>query len=169
MFYGSAEDFVTYHEARGRTIPGTWDDSYIESALLVASEWLDNRYDDLWTGYAVDGYEQVRKWPREVATTNTFPQSIIPNTVIPERVEHATYEAAFREATTPGTLLSDFAPQKYKSVRVDGAISVDYNLSLAQAWDSQVEIPVIESLMLPLLDPEGQGTFSSLSGKSERV
>lgn len=169
MFYGNAEDFAAYHESRGRTVPGTWDTAYIDAALLVASEWLDNRYDSLWTGYAVDGYEQERKWPRTVAVSNTFPQSVIPDNVIPERVIHATYEAAFREATRQGSLTADFAPQKYKSVRVDGAIGVEYNLGVSQAGDSQLEIPIIEYLMIPLLDPQGQGTFSSLSGKGERV
>lgn len=169
MFYGNAADFITYHESRGRTVPGTWDTDKIEAALLVASEWLDDRYDLLWTGYAVDGYDQERKWPRTVAVTNTFPQVTIPDDVIPERVEHATYEAAFREATTTGALNVDFTQQKYKSVRVDGAIGVEYNLNVSQSSDAQLDIPVIERLMLPLLDPEGQGTFSPLSGKGERV
>lgn len=167
MFYGSAAGFITYHEGRGKTIPGTWDTERIEQALLVASEWLDDMYDNLWYGYATDGFEQERKWPREVAKTNTFPQYVFTNTQIPNRVVSATYEAAFKECTAFGSLNVDFTPNKYNSVSIDNALSVEYAKNQT-IQDVQVQIRIIDSLMQPLIDPSNEGSKSSLSGASNR-
>lgn len=168
-FYGNVDDFETYHESRGRVIPVDWDDDYIESALLVASEWLDGQYGNVWSGYPTGGYTQERLWPRTSAVTNTYPEYIFEDDQIPDNVIKATYEAAFREATTQGSLQKDFTPNKYTSVSVDGAISVDYNTSIIQASDTQIQIPVIERLMQPLLNNSAQGSFSFYSGGASRV
>lgn len=167
MFYGTAEDFTTYHESRGRTVSGAWDDDIIESALLVASEWLDGVYGTLWIGEPTDGFSQERQWPRTEAIVNSVPTYTFPDDATPEQVIQATYEAAFRQLTTPGSLQVDFTPGKYKSVRVEGAISVDYNMGITQSSDVQLQIGVIQTLMQRLLK-EG-GAFSSFSGRVERV
>lgn len=166
-FYGTAAGFAAYHEERGRTVPTTWDDPLIEAALLVASEWLDNAYDAIWVGYATGGYAQERRWPREVAYTTTFPSEIIADTVTPDAVLKATYEAAWREATTQGALSKDFSPAKYKSVNISGALSVDYIIP-SNPSDIQVKIPIIGSLMTPLIDP-CKGTSGDYSGPLSRV
>jgi hypothetical protein len=167
MFYGSVDGFVEYHDNRGREIPATWSEEFIESTLLVASEWLDAAYSGLWSGTPTDGFEQVRQWPREHAKTNTDPVFHFPDDAIPERVEFAAYEAAFRQGQKPGSLQKDFTPNKYRSVRIDGAISVDYNLNLSEASDAQTSYPVISSLMAPLLNSNND--FSGYSGKVSRV
>lgn len=167
-FYGTAAGFVTYNEDRGKAILPTWTYAVIEAALLLSSEWLDDQYGAVWTGYPTDGFTQTRYWPRASATTNTFPQHVFADTDIPDNVVEATYEAAFRELTTTGALRKDFTPSKYNKVAISGAMSVEYDTSTRSA-DVQLQIPVIESLMVPLLDESSQGSFSFHSGGSSRI
>lgn len=167
--YGNAADFITYHTDRGRTIPGTWDNDYIEAALLVASEWLDAKFDKLWVGYAVGGYSQTRKWPRASAVTNTFPATVLADTVIPQEILNGTYEAAWRETNNAGSLNLDYTPSKYRSVRIEGAISVEYDTTVTHGSDVQTQIGIINNLMESLIDPIKFGNYASLSGKAERV
>lgn len=167
-FYGSAVGFITYTKDRGRSISPVWTYSVIEAALLVSSEWLDNRYGEIWVGHPTDGFTQSRKWPRTSAVTNTFPQHTFSNSEIPDVVVNAIYEATYRELVTNGTLEKDYTPNKYTKVSVDGAVSVEYDNSL-RASDIQIQIPIIESLMQPLLNSSAQGSFSLFSGGLSRV
>lgn len=167
MNYGNAAEFLSYHESRGRDIPGTWEDDSITAALLVASEWLDATYRDSWIGQPTNGYTQDRLWPRTGAYTNTSPSYTFSNSEIPNAVVYATYEAAYRELTTPGSLGGDFTPGKYKSVRVEGAIQVEYR-SMFSAGEAQVQMPVLAGLMNPLLS-SSLGNASPLSGDAVRV
>lgn len=164
--YGSAAAFEAYHEARGRTIPESWHTDYIEAALLVASEWLDHKYGNMYYGFPTEGYSQTREWPRTLAYTNTFPVYVFGTDEIPDEVVNATYEAAWREANDQGSLDVDFTPTKYNSVTIDGALSVNYNTSLSSN-DVQKQIGIIEKILYPLFDP--LKNTSSLSGSVSRV
>lgn len=166
MFYGSVAKFKTYHQERGRTV--SWTDPVIEAALLVASEWLDGAYAQLWVGTPTGGFTQERLWPRTDATTNTVPPYTFTDSEIPVLVENATYEAAFRQATSPGSLLVDFTPSKYKSVRVEGAIQAEY-MNFFQSSEVQTQIAVVQTLMYPLINASAQAFFSILSGPVTRV
>lgn len=169
MIYGSAEGFADYHEARGRELPATWDDDYIAAALLSASEWIDDIYGPSFIGYKTDGFLQEREWPRTAATvTSSTPNFTFEIDDVPERVENATYEAAWRQATTPGSLLADYTPGKYKSVTIEGAISVDYR-QFDNAYEIQVQIGAVDTLLWPLLDEYSGGRNSNFSGGSNRV
>ena len=163
--YGSAADFTTYHEARGRTISEDWDIDVIEAALLVASEWVDNSFGDLFSGFPTDGYLQERQWPRTSAYTNTYPIYVFAVDEIPTDLENAVYEAAFREATSNGSLSVDFTPTKYKSVSIDSALRVEYLQNL-DVHNSQKQIQIIDMLLSPLLDEKLDN--SPLSGSSFR-
>lgn len=164
--YGSAAAFEAYHEARGRTVPVSWDTAYIEAALLVASEWIDGKYGDRFYGFPTGGYTQERQWPRTSAYTNTYPVYVFSDSEIPTEMVEATYEAAWREAETQGSLSVDFTPSKYNSVSIDGAMYVNYNNTLG-VQDVQKQIEPIERILKPLFDPN---KFSSvLSGSVMRV
>ena len=167
MFYGNVDDFKEYFTLRGKTIPDDWDNSKIESALLVSSEWLDHQFENSWIGYKVE-FDQERSWPRQSAIVQSFPYHVYSKDEIPEQVVKATYEAAYRELTKQGSLQVDFTPNKYKSVSVDGAISVEYS-SVSYASDVQTEIPIIQDLMSILIDNNKSGAFSPISGKVSRV
>lgn len=162
--YGNATDFATYHEDRGRTIPVSWDSDAINAALLLCSEWLDNVYGGQFIGYKTDGFEQAFEWPRMAATTNIHPAHAFDDDEIPTRIINATYEAAFRELTTPGQLMIDYNPNKYKRVSIDGALSVEYAQTYG-ASDLQTQITIIDALVKPLLNH----SYSSLSGSVTRT
>lgn len=158
MYYGNAEGFKEYHTQRGREISVEWTDEQIESALLVSSEWLDLRYGNAWVGYKLS-YQQEREWPREAAVVQTFPYYVFRSDEIPEPVIKATYEAALRELTEKGSLTVDYTPNKYKSVRVEGAISVEYS-NVFYASDVQKVIPVVDELMVNLLQGSANNSFT---------
>lgn len=167
--YGDAASFVTYHEARGRTVSAIWDEDSINAALLFSSQWLDGVYGASFIGWKTGGFLQVREWPRTDAIVPTsYPQYTFATDAIPDRVKQAVYEAAFRQLTTPGSLQVDYTPGKYKSVSIDGALSVEYNSTL-NASDIQVQIIAIDALLWPLLDQGSSGVLSSFSGASARV
>lgn len=168
MTYGSRAGFIEYHEARAREIPATWDNQFIDASLLVASEWIDNIYGSQFSGQKTGGFAQVREWPRLSAYATVPPSPyLFDDDAIPDRVISATYEAAWRQATTPGSLQVDYTPGKYRSVSVDGAVSVDYALFL-QASDVQTQIGIIDSLLWPLLNGPNGG-MSTLSGGTNRT
>jgi len=154
--------FTAYHEERGRTVPGTWDDAKINASLLVASEWIDDTYGSSFIGEKVGGFLQEREWPRVNAVVPD-PRYIyvIPTDEIPEKVIHAVYEATFRDATTPGSLLVDYTPGKYNSVSIDGAVSVDYR-NFTSAFETQTTYPIIDRLLKDLMDLRStSSTYSS--------
>lgn len=162
------DGFVEYHEARGREIPDTWDEQLVNSALLVASEWIDGTYEKSFVGYKTGGFDQERSWPRSSAITNTWDNHVIPSDVVPTQVINAVYEAAFRQATSPGSLLVDYTPGKYKKVAIEGALSVEY-ASFNFASDVQTTYPVIDQILADLLDANLSANFSAFSGSITRV
>ena len=159
--------FTTYHEARGRTLGATWDDDYINAALLVATEFLDVKFGDSFIGEKTDGFTQEREWPRINAVVETPKYTyVIPSTEIPNAITNSVYELAWREASSQGSLLVDYTPNKYNSVSIDGAVSVDYrNFTFSQ--DAQLQIPIVEQLLQYYL--EYGNSNSAYSGKIERV
>lgn len=169
MTYGTKEGFAEYHEARGREIPGTWDDDLINAALLSASEWIDSVYGPSFIGYKTAGYEQVREWPRTAATViSSTPYYTFATDAVPERVENAAYEAAWRQAETPGSLMVDYTPGKYKSVTIEGALSVDYR-QFDHSSEIQLQIGAVDTLLWPLLNEVSGAKSSGFSGGSYRV
>lgn len=168
MIYGSVADFRDYHSSRGRDLLATWDDTYLEAALLVASEWIDNRYGDSFAGYPTGGYTQPRQFPRTSSMTNTYPVYVFGNFEIPVEVVNATYEAALREATEKGCLTKDYTPSEYKSVSVDGAVAVEYAM-ISDNGMLQLQIPIVERILSPLFDEKRSFKTSKLSGPSVRA
>lgn len=167
-YYGSESGFRDYFEARGKDVPAEWDADIINAALLVASEWVDDVYGPQFSGYKTGLFVQDREWPRVGATTNTVPKHVFADSDIPDRVKNATYEAAYRQIGTPDILSKDYTPNKYKSVSIDGALSVDY-ATFNQANDIQNQFIVIDRLLSPLLNQTGIGGISNLSGNTVRV
>lgn len=165
----TVEGFTAYHEERGRELPGTWDDAYINAALLIASEWIDNTYGPSFIGQKFGGFLQDREWPRLGAVIDDAKYAyVFPTDEIPEQVISAVYEAAWRQALTPGSLIVDYTPGKYKSVNVQGAISVEY-AQFSSASAIQTTYPIIDQLLYWLIDGSSDGAMSSYSGAIARV
>lgn len=165
-FYGTAVAFREYHELRGRTIPAGWTATFINAALLVASEWIDNIYECDFSGFKTDGFTQRRSWPRQTAYANTWPVYVFEDTEIPWVVEEATYEVAWRHANNPESLNVDYTAPQYKAVSVDGAVSVEYNTTL-DVQDVQVQIEQIYDILKPVFSRFAGS--SSLSGDVGRT
>lgn len=161
-FYGSPDGFRTYHSARNRDVSQYTDDK-INGALLLSSEWLDNRYRNSFPGWKVGMRAQVREWPRYSAF-DVYGWSI-PSDSIPPETENATYEAALRDLVAPGSLSVDWAPQQYRRATVEGAVSVEYNI-FGSAFDVQTRFMVIDEILSGILT--GSGNVSPLSGSACR-
>jgi len=166
--YGNASLFKMYHQVRSREISDSWSDELIEGALLVASEWLDNKYGELFYGQQTGGYLQERQWPRESAYTNTLPSYVFASNEIPTKVTYAAFEAAYRELSEAGSLQVDYTPSEFKSVKVDGAVAIEY-AGINQASEIQKQIMIVEQLLTPLLDTRKAGANSMLSGSTTRA
>lgn len=163
--YGNVTDADAYHLERGN---GVWSDATTEqknAALLVASEWIDDRFGGQFPGYRTGLREQVREWPRTNAV-DMYGYSIGSGSV-PSEIERATYEVALREIASAGQLFKDWTPGKEKlSVAVSGAVSVTYAGAFSYI-DAQVQIGKIGSIMRSILSDIND--TSSLSGRSSRV
>lgn len=170
MVYGNADGFKEYLGARNKKLNCSWTDDTIDSALLVASEWLDTIYEDSWIGYKAGGYTQERSWPRKNATVQyAYGWYTFPDNEIPQQVVWATYEAAFRHLNDDNVLQPDYTPSKYKSVSVHGAVSVVFSDLITSAADIQAQFPIIQGLMDGLIDQNGGKGLSALTGKAVRV
>lgn len=163
--YGTLQGFKDYQSGRGNsTIIVDLEDSQIETALLIASEWLDNTYRNVWPGEKFGQRGQVRDWPRSDAFD--FNKDPVDYKTVPIEVERATYEAALRHILNPGSLSVDWTPNRYNRVSVDGAISVQYR-NFIQASEVQTRYAIIDQMLSVLIS--GQGNVSDLSGRVTRV
>lgn len=155
--YGTFAGFGAYHTARGRDV-SEYLEPAVDVALLVASEWLDGSFGYRWPGYKVgDRAQQTRDWPRSwVQDREGYP---VDADSVPTEIEQATYEAALRHLQDATVLQSDYTPNRYKRVAIEGSVSVEY-LSLS-AQSVQAQFPIIGQILAPLL--EGNGGVSSVS------
>lgn len=159
-FYGTLEGFNEYHTARGSDV-SVYSDEDIGAALIVASEWLDGRYTDAFGYYKTGGRDQVRSWP-QLGYTDRFGYAVV-STAVPTEIDSATYVAALKALETPGVLSTDYTPNKYKRVAVDGAVSVEFN-QFNSAFDAQTQFVLIDQILAPLIGG-ALGNVSPLSGK----
>lgn len=160
-YYGTPSEFSEYHTLRGRDVSEYASTSVI-AALIIASEWLDGSFRHRFPGYKVGMRAQEREWPRtNVHDSHGYPVSSLS---VPIEIEQATYEAAYRHLQEPGSLQVDFAPNKYKRVSIEGAVSVEYQM--LDAGTVQKRFPVIGQLLDRLL---GGGHVSTLSSSTTRV
>lgn len=163
----SSANFTAYFTARGVDV-SAYNDTSIDAALLVASEWIDRIYGSLFIGMKTDGYTQTREWPRENAVIQKIPSYIFADNEIPDQITNAVYEAAYRQLVNPGCLSLDYTPNKYNRVSIHGATSVDYkNINFAS--EIQSTFPIIEQLLSDLFLPENSGVSSIYSSTASRV
>lgn len=163
-FYGTVAAADTYHTERGNT---GWigTNAVKEAALLIASEWLDEVYGEMFTGYPTDKASQERAWPRREAHDVYGDYFAID--AIPVQMERATYEIALRQIVSPGSLFKDWTPGQEKlSVAVSGAVSVTYR-GAANYSEAQLKIGKVGSILRPIIDANSRS--SAYSGAAGRV
>lgn len=155
--YGAADQFRAYCDDRGIIIPeGTPLDDRV--SLVIASEWLDYTFRDAFPGVKLLGRAQEREWPRML--TVEF------DAIIPKEVLYATFEAAAIQANSPGSLSVNYTPNKYKSLSVDGAVSIEFR-NFDSAEETQTDYIRIRQILAPILT--GGGNASRITGSSFRA
>lgn len=161
-YYGSLAEALTYHAARANAGWAASTDPARESALLRASVWLDATYRQQFPGFKTGRRAQLREWPRSDATDQNCDP--IPYTEVPIEILSATYEAALRELSLPGSLSPDFvASEAVTSERV-GPVSVTYQTATSLA-DVRPVVSVVDDLLAGLI---GDVRTPSLFGSAGR-
>lgn len=149
--YGTVGDADTYHAARGNAAWAAADAADRAAALVRGSLYLDGAY-PLWRlpGLpAVAGQEH--HWPRTDATD--YWGNDVSGTV-PTRVEHAAYEAALVEMTSPGSLTPTYTESARVRREKVGPIETEYADSAMGIHGSIPVLATVHALMAPLLLPE---------------
>jgi len=162
-FYGTVNGYHTHHTER-ESLTGPHGDAAVLAALLVASEWIDARFVSLFGGLKVGMRAQVREWPRVGALD--YYGYVIDQTTVPVEVEQATYEAALIHLTGSTPLSQDYTPARYKSVSVDGAISLEY-ASFNSADETQTQFKRIEDILSGITAVRG-AVDNGLNGRAVR-
>lgn len=152
--YATVIEATAYTSARGLT-PAPDDE-----ALLRASEYIDARYRDRFSGRKTGGRTQDKEWPRTGAV-DAYGDAI-PSNEIPEEVKHATIEAAVRSMANPASLAPDVVPGTIvKKAEVDGAVSVEY-FGSGNPADMLPVYSVIDGILEPVLVPMYSGVGITL-------
>lgn len=159
--YGSYAGFIAYHTERGRDV-ADYEASQVNPALLVSSEWLDNTYRATLPGHKTGGAAQVAEWPR-TGVVDCYGYAVSSATV-PDAIERATYEVALRVLKDREVLSPDVAPNKYKRVSIEGAVSVDY---ADTSGGLQTQMPIVGQILSGLLWQNAR--TSVVSGRVSRA
>lgn len=146
MPYGTNAGLTAYATSTGRTVTGDPD-----VMRLVASNYLDGLYWTRFIGSPVDTYGDA--WPRAGIDG-------VSSSVVPERVENATYEAALLYQADPNALssgsVSNNGSGAIASEKVD-VISVSYHAANTDTLaddaviDNAPRYSTVEALLRPFL------------------
>lgn len=148
--YGTDDSFTDWAFAAGHALPS---DDY-QAARQRGSDYIDAQYGDRFTGTPAGGVDQERAWPRTGATA--YGQALT-DSLIPQRVIHASYHAALIELRKPGSLSVLIDPSKrVKRQKVD-VIEREF-FEPSETGSSLAPVSsIIEGLLAPLLVPEIAG------------
>lgn len=146
--YGTDDGFTAWAAAAGLSVPaGT-----VAAARQRGSVYVDGTYGPRFFGTPTGGVDQEREWPRTGATDRFG--TVLASTFIPQRVVHASYEAALQELREPGSLsVVGSNASLVKRERVEGAVEVEYQSSGADTLAAEMTpvMTTIEGLLAPLL------------------
>src|SRR4051812_16479676 len=124
--YGNDIGFKTYAEAAGYVLPDGATDAQIAAARQRGALVID-RYEPRFGGRRVTGFAQERAWPRIGAVTQWG--EAIGGTDIPAAIEKASYEAAFLELISPGSLSPVVTGSSQVKREKVGSLEVEYAAS----------------------------------------
>ncbi|PSH68616.1 hypothetical protein CU102_12710 [Phyllobacterium brassicacearum] len=147
--YGTKEAFVQYATDHGYVFPEGAADAQIAAAMLRGSLVID-RYEPKFSGARTSGYDQARAWPRTGAVT--YYSEKIPSDAIPAPIVNASYEAAFLELVTPGSLSPVVTTNSIAKREKVGELEVEFAVSSSSSSADVVAaatpvVTVIEGLL----------------------
>lgn len=151
--YSDDTAFTAWLAANGHTLPG----GSPTAAVLRqrGAVYIDGTYGLRFSGTPTGGAAQERAWPRTGAT-DRWGNALDANTV-PTRVVEASFEAAWAEASSPGSLsASGSTAARVKREKVEGAVEVEYQSSSGATGllaDLTPMITTVEGILAPLLVP----------------
>lgn len=153
-YYGSVANADQYHSARGNVAWTGTNDAKL-AALFRASQYIDGMGQcdgmSLFPGTKTGGRAQVLAWPRTGATD--WSGAAILADEVPIEVEYATYEAALRELTTPGSLSPDYVPgAQVKREKVD-VLETEYAVPAAGVNPVRPVVSVVMDMLAPVMTP----------------
>jgi hypothetical protein len=158
--YGTVVEADTYHADRGNVTWATYSGADKLAALVRGSQYIDQRYRkklcsgrwiSLFPGEKTDGRSQPREWPRKNAVD--YEGLTLVNDEVPVEVKYAAFEAALREAASPGSLSPDFVFSGYVTQVTIGPITEKYALAsdFSDNLPNRPIIPMIDELIAPVL------------------
>lgn len=164
--YGTVAGADSYHAARGNAgWAGT--DEVKTAALVRASQYVDGLAGTTtpsgctyyWPGVKSGGRAQRQAWPRRDAFDADG--NPLADDEVPAEVVEATYEAALRELTSPGSLNPDFQPgQVVKREKVD-VLETTYAVSDNAGADALRPVfGAVDALLAPVLHCRRSGGFA---------
>lgn len=156
-FYGTVEEADAYHDDRGN-VAWTNCSTSKEAALLRASGYVDamgrhelpnGTWASLFAGTKVGGRGQLREWPRKGAYD--YQGNAIDETEVPIEVRYATYEAALREVSEPGSLSPDYVPSAMVKSQKAGPWEEEYFAPPDGAASVRPVVSIVMDLLAPVL------------------
>ncbi|BCD88055.1 hypothetical protein PSm6_44620 [Pseudomonas solani] len=157
-FYGTLAGAEAYHVARGNAA-WTGEDALRHAALVRASSFVDGLGTRLpepgkavlaFPGHKVGGRSQLLQWPRAGAIDRNG-DAIDPGQV-PVEVEYATYEAALRELTAPGSLRPDFVRAGAVKREKVGPLETEFFDNSEAGADAVLPVlATVDQLLAPLM------------------
>lgn len=167
MAYGTDAGFTAYCAARSYDISGLADEAARDAAREKASTFVDGLGYRMTGGYRVVLWPgkplvagQVAEWPRSGAT-DAYGEALAET--VPQRVENATYEAAYQIAA--GVDLNQIHNPLETIIRekVDVIETQFADVSKMTASDLRVSLQYVESLLGPLLGGASYGVTMVVS------
>lgn len=150
--YGDNAGFTAYAAAAGYVFAdGTTDDQ--KTASRQRGSLVIDRYEPRFSGTRAGGFAQERAWPRTGATTYCG-EAI--GADIPAAIVNASYEAAFLELVSPGSLspvvtgATTVKREKVGQIEVEYSTSSSTNIGELVALATPV-VTMIEGLLRPFL------------------
>lgn len=154
--YESVAEFDAYCNARGMEVTAQYDDTQKQRALIKAAEYIDLVPGKRFLGKRLLS-TQAMKFPRACLRDPEFCWVFI--TGIPTKLKNAQSEYAFREMTTPGTLMPDpvvdeTGLQLQSSIEQVGPIK-EHKVFLASSVKTTKPFPKADAFLTDFVAPMG--------------
>lgn len=149
--YGDDAGFTAWLADYGYTLP----DGAPTPAVLRnrGSQYIDAVYGSRFLGSVVDA-SQERQWPREDAIVNG---KLLPSNVVPAAVINASYQAAWQEATNPGSLTVVGSASGAVVREKVGSLEVQYANAQSDGTATYITplISIVDGTLAPYLRDDG--------------